>query len=116
MAFGRAIGWALIILAVVTLGYDVVAWWHQQPESLTQLGRVGRIGEVHLSAVGEIWFRIDSDSLELAQPAIERHLWPWLWDPVILTVLLWPAYATLLGLGVIFLLLFRRRRRRGGFR
>ncbi len=116
MAFGRAIGWTLIILAAVALGYDLVTWWQAQPGDWSHFDRIGRIGELHVSSLGELWFRIDPDSLQLAQPAIQRHLWPELWDPIILTVLLWPACLVLLGLGAIFVLLFRRRRRRSRLR
>lgn len=52
-----------------------------------------------LRAVGEWWFMLHSASLQTAQPAIERHIAPWLWDPLILSVLEMRAGVLLLGLG-----------------
>jgi len=58
-----------------------------------------------LSTVGEFWYTFSPGSLNLAQAVVQRHLSPWLWDPVILTVLLWPA-ALFFGLtGLVLLLL-----------
>ena len=56
-----------------------------------------------LRALGEWWFRLAPDSLQLLQPALERHVAVWLWDPVTLTVLEQPAAALLAGLGALLL-------------
>ena len=37
---------------------------------------------------GELWNRIDADSLGLVQVVIERYIWPPLWDPVLFSLLL----------------------------
>ena len=55
-------------------------------------------------ALGQMWFDRDPSSLNLAQAVIERYVWPPLWDPVILTVLRWPAWAVL-GLPALILLI-----------
>jgi hypothetical protein len=55
-------------------------------------------------ALGQMWFNIDPSSLNLVQAVIERYVWPSLWDPVILTVLRWPAWAVL-GLPALVLLI-----------
>jgi hypothetical protein len=49
-----------------------------------------------LRALGEWWFMLAPDSLQLLQPALERHVARWLWDPVMLT-LLQASVALLLG-------------------
>ena len=107
MIFGRAIGWALLVLAVVVLGVNAVDLW--------QFSHDPRAGSFwnwfHITTVGELWFRLDPSSLEVAQPAIQRHVLPELWDPVILFVLLQPAAAVLAVPGLFSLLLCRRRRR-----
>jgi hypothetical protein len=54
-------------------------------------------------ALGQMWFKLDASSLNLTQAVIERYVWPPLWDPVILTVLRWPAWAVL-GLPALILL------------
>lgn len=103
MMLGRALGWALLILAVVMLGYDAWLW--------------AAGGPVRLTAAGELWARLDLASLNLVQAVTERYIAPALWDPVLLTVLLWPAALVLGGLGLILVLLFRRRgRSRRGYR
>ena len=78
MIIGRVIGWSLIIAALAALAYDA-------------LGVVRGNGFVMHSA-GADWYAVDSDSLNTLQATIQRHLWPYLWDPVIVTVLLWPAW------------------------
>ena len=63
-----------------------------------------------LSALGEWWFWVHQDSLQLLQPAIERHLSPALWDPGVQTLLEWPLAPELAVLGVVFYLIGRRPR------
>ena len=55
-------------------------------------------------ALGQAWFNLDPESLNLVQAVVERHIWPPLWDPVIITVLRWPAWAVL-GLPALVLLI-----------
>ena len=54
----------------------------------------------------------DSKHLSQLQAGIQRYLFPELWDPIIATVLLWPAWVVFGGLGAILLALFRRRPRK----
>jgi len=65
-----------------------------------------------LRAVGEVWFQIHPDSLQLLQPALERHVAVWLWDPVMLTLLTWPL-APVLAVPGLALLLLRRKKKTG---
>lgn len=58
-----------------------------------------------LRAVGAWWFALHRDSLQLLQPALERHVAIWLWDPVMLTVLQWPLALLLGAIGVALLAL-----------
>ena len=74
-------------------------------------------GIIRLAALGDWWFWIHPDSLQLSQAVVQRYINPALWDPVIQSVLEWPAVADLAGLGAIFWLLhslgrWRRLRRR----
>jgi hypothetical protein len=57
---------------------------------------------------GELAFRALGERYLLLQPAIERHLHPLLWDPVVLNLTLLPAFAVALALGFLFLLIGRR--------
>ena len=91
----RFLGWLLIILALAVLLNDA---WH-----------AWQVGRWSMMQAGQLWFDLDRDSLQLAQPAIERHVARWLWFPVIATILQWPA-ALVLGVpGVLLVLLARRR-------
>jgi cytochrome c-type biogenesis protein CcmH/NrfF len=60
-------------------------------------------------AVGQLWFDLDRSSLNLVQAVVQRYIHPFLWDPIIVTVLLWWAFAALMVLGVLILALSGRR-------
>lgn len=60
---------------------------------------------------GTLWAGLHRDSLQLAEPAITRYLHPFLWHPVIVTILLFPAWVVFGGLGIILWLLTRLRGR-----
>ena len=62
--------------------------------------------------LGEIWFAIDVGSLNLAQAVIQRYLWPFLWEPVITSVLLLPGWAVFGAPGLVLAWTGRTRRRR----
>ncbi|NNG03667.1 MAG: hypothetical protein HKM95_06145 [Inquilinus sp.] len=101
----RGIGYVLLLLAVLALVYAGVLWQDGVP--------------IFELAGGKYWFDTDSESLNLVQAVTQRYLHPKLWDPGIVTVLLWPIAAGL-GLvaavfgipGLLLVTLFRRRRRR----
>ncbi len=94
----RWLGMIILIVALVVAVFDIIHY-------------VGAGGDFP-RAVGDWWFRLHSDSLLIAQPAIERHVLPALWDPVILTILQWPLAIVLAAIGVVFILLGQRRRRK----
>jgi hypothetical protein len=60
--------------------------------------------------LGDLWSSIHQNSLLLLQPAIERHVAVWLWDPVIQTVLEQPAWLVLGILGILLMLIGRRKK------
>ena len=61
--------------------------------------------------VGEAWFKFDAAGLSIAQAAVERHVSPVVWDPVITSLLTIPVCVALGVLALLFLWLGRRRRR-----
>jgi len=65
-------------------------------------------------ALGQLWFAFDRGSLNLAQAVLERYLHPWLWDPVMVRLLLWPVWVLPGSLALALFLLCRRRRRAAG--
>lgn len=72
-------------------------------------------GRSELSKVGDVWYAVNPTSLQLLQPAIERHIEPrvgqWLWDPVMLTILTAPAWLVLGIIGAVLILIGWKRRR-----
>ena len=93
----RAIGWTFLSIALILLGRDLI---HFATE--------GRFEPIVL---GFLWHSLHSSSLQLAEAAVSRYVHPFLWHPVITTILLWPAFAVFGVLGALFLLLGRRRDR-----
>ena len=103
MRVGRITGWILVIAAVAILARDVLA-------SIDT-------GALSLIAAGELWFNIHQTSLQVAEPAIARHvpvIGPWLWHPVISTILTWSATLVLGVPGLLLIWLFRKRHRKDG--
>ncbi|MYE01312.1 MAG: hypothetical protein F4Y03_08520 [Alphaproteobacteria bacterium] len=71
-------------------------------------------GEWQPQALGQVWFQLDAGSLNLLQAVVQRYLHPWLWDPVIVQVLLWPAWVVPGALAALLFLICRRRHRIAG--
>ncbi len=95
MIAGRVIGWLLIVLAVATAGH----------EAITSLDA----GAYDSLAFGELWAKIDLASLNLVQAVIQRYVLPWLWDEVILNIILLPAWLVLGVPGIVMAWAFRAR-------
>jgi hypothetical protein len=67
------------------------------------------------SKVDEIWSLLHTASLQQLQPSIAKHAPPWLWDPVVTTLLDAPAVVVLGIIGAILILLGRRKKRLIGY-
>jgi hypothetical protein len=103
MSVGRVIGRIFMISAIAILVRDVLATTDD--------------GALSLIAAGELWFSLHPTSLQVAEPAIARHvpvIGPWLWHPLISTLLTWPALLVTGVPGVLLVWLFRRRPPKGG--
>ena len=75
-------------------------------------------GVIVLRPLGAHWFDLHPDSLQLAQPAIERHVAPVLWSGVVQPVLETPA-TIVFAIAALICFFFswrigRRRKARGG--
>ncbi len=86
----RALGWALVILALAACAYEL----HASIET----------GGYRMIEAGALWFRLDVESLNLAQAIVQRYIHPYLWDPLIAGMLQWPAWSLLGGPGVALVL------------
>ena len=61
-------------------------------------------GAYRMVAAGELWYRLDPGSLNLSQAVIQRYVHPSVWEPGIVTLLRWPAWALLGAPGVVLVL------------
>lgn len=98
----RAVGWLLVLAALAMAGRDVFAWLDT--------------GVWDSKLFGELWHEVHSGSLQLLQPAIERHVAPALWNNLIFPILLAPAWLVFAVPGVVLLFLGGLRRRNRTFR
>jgi hypothetical protein len=62
------------------------------------------------SKVDEIWSLVHTASLQQLRPLIEKNGPPWLWDPVVTTILDAPAIVVFGIAGAILILLGRRKK------
>jgi len=60
--------------------------------------------------LGQIWNNVHSSSLQLLQPAIERHISPFLWDPIVLNILTAPAWLVFGVIGAVLMLIGRKKK------
>jgi hypothetical protein len=98
MIVGRVIGWIALLAGAAVLVRDVLV----------------RIDTKHWApiALGQLWYDLNRSSLNLVQAVVQRYIHPFLWDPIILNILLCWAFVVLMVLGALLLVLFRRRERR----
>jgi hypothetical protein len=101
MLLGRLLGWVLLFIALAILGFEGTAWLVA--------------GDYHAFALGELWYRLAPESLNIAQAGIQRGVHPLLWDPVITSLLLLPASLVPAVPGLALVILCRRRTRRRRF-
>ena len=74
----RFIGLWMLAAAFIFLVYDGAGWVAN--------------GVLNSMQVGTLWASIHQNSLLMLQPAVERHVAGWLWNPVIMTVLEQPVW------------------------
>ncbi len=92
---GRLIGWIISLAGLAVLARDVFV-----SIDTKQWAPI---------AVGQLWYNLNPSSLNLVQAVVQRYIHPFLWDPIIVTVLLWWAFAVLMVLGLLILALSGRR-------
>jgi hypothetical protein len=94
LLFGLGVG--LLVLALAALGHELLLAW--------------QAGSYRMIAAGELWYMLDRGSLNLAQAVTQRYLHPAIWDPVLVSVLQWPAWALLGAPAALLLVVFAPRR------
>ncbi len=66
--------------------------------------------KLQVTSLGQTWFTVNGGSLNLAQAVVQRYVHPYLWDPVIVTVLLWPTFAVGAVIGLLLMIAGRKRK------
>ena len=64
---------------------------------------------LYITRVSEFWAAVHETSLAQLRPTVER-LVPWLWDPLVQSVLNAPTWLVLAVLGTVLILLGRKKR------
>ena len=95
----RVFGIFLLCLAIVVGAKDLFQWYQTNGCTLTDLG--------------SFWYSFHPNSLQLLEPAVTRYLSPFLWDPIFITVLLYPATSVFGVPGLLLVLLTRDKTRPG---
>jgi hypothetical protein len=95
---GRLIGWIIFLAGLSVLVRDVLVWIDTKLWTPISLG--------------QLWFDFSRSSLNLVQAVVQRYIHPFLWDPIIVTILLCWAFAVFMVLGLLILALCGRRARR----
>ncbi len=72
-------------------------------------------GALAFTPLGETAFKAFPASFPILQPAVERHVHPLLWDPVLLNLFLAPTFAVAFVVGFALLWLGRRKPEPIGF-
>ena len=92
----RLLALGLWVLAALSLGGD--------------LWKLSQTGEFEARGLGRRWADVDTETLTLLQNTVERYISPDLWNPGIVTVLSWPAWAVLGALALAFSIISRGKR------
>jgi hypothetical protein len=95
MIVWRVIGWVVLLAGLAVLARDVAHWVANKIWAPV--------------ALGQLWYELDRSGLNLAQAVIQRYVSTFLWDRIIVAILLCWAFAVLMGLGIVILLLARKR-------
>lgn len=65
--------------------------------------------QITVTPLGQSWFELHPPSLNLVQAVVERYVLPFLWDPVLVNILLLPGWAVLAAIGALLVYLGRKR-------
>ncbi len=95
MIVGRVIGWLVLLAGLSVLTRDVMAWFDRKIWAPV--------------ALGQLWYELSRSSLNLVQAVIQRYVSPFLWNPVIVNILLCWSFVVLIALGAAILFIFRNR-------
>jgi len=100
----RIIGALFILAAIAAAGVELVQWISS--------------GAYKSVTLGGVWYMVHHASLNASQAGIQRYVAPWLWDPVIISILVQPAWviAGPIGTALLWLGWTRKKRHPNRFR
>jgi membrane associated rhomboid family serine protease len=101
----RILAWLLIAAAAFAAGRDVLLWLET--------------GDFEPIPLGQVWANLDRDSLLLVEPALVRHVHPFLWEWIAFPLLQSSAALIACVTGALLAILVpkpKRRRRSGEWR
>lgn len=87
LTLAHSLGVIFLIIAATAIAFEVMP--------------LVQTGSYRMVPSGELWFMIHVGSLNLIQAITQRYIHPALWDPVIATLLQWPAWSLLGAPGYI---------------
>ncbi|MBH68442.1 MAG: hypothetical protein CMM58_08825 [Rhodospirillaceae bacterium] len=89
----KSLGWALATLGILLGSWDIaISVW---------------VDAILLTDLGTVWHKLHARSLLLIESAISRYMHPYLWNPIVLGILLAPLAMVLLIMGLLILVLLR---------
>ena len=89
----KSLGWTLATLGILLGSWDIAkSVW---------------VGTILLTDSGTVWHKLHAESLLLIESAISRYMHPYLWNPVILAILLAPLAMVLLIIGFLILVILK---------
>ncbi|QDG74554.1 hypothetical protein FJ695_00965 [Labrenzia sp. PHM005] len=94
----------LRVLGAVLLALAIISGISDASRSIAESG-------VTLKPLGQLWFEMSPETLNLSQAVIQRYVHPTVWDPMIQTLLTWPAWVVFAGFGLMFLWLGAQRQK-----
>ncbi len=91
----RLLGWILVVMALVLVGRDLLAWYDT--------------GTLSPIALDQFWSNLDRSSLDEFEAAIQRTVAPWVWSGIVQDMLALWAAPIFVVVGLALLWLGRRR-------
>lgn len=67
-------------------------------------------GDLIVTPMGSTWFELHRDSLNLAQAVIQRNVHPYVWDPVMISILAAPTWLVIGVISLLFIAIGKKRR------
>ena len=89
--FLRLFGQGLVFSGIFLGLWDVVCWL--------------LFGSFSIPDTGSLWYRFHAESLLLLEPAVSRYAHPYLWDPIILEILIAPTGLVLFLFGILIIIM-----------